>query len=179
MKVTFALGAALVFALAGCSQGGDQPTEPPTSSTLTVVVANQAGIPLEGIHVRAQQTLSPMELVDLPPTATTDASGTASITLPINITATIGLSNVIEPADGLPREERFQNTLIVPSENVTLYYQFPVTLDCATVDPSQPSSCPEQPVPTSESPSPQITPYSSPVPEAPTEAPTDKKSNKS
>lgn len=162
MKVFLAVGAALVLSLAGCSQGGDPPAEP-TSSTITVVVANQAGIPLEGVRVRAQQSLAPMEVQDLPQTATTDASGTTTLTLPINIIATIGLANAIDPATGVATEERWQNAIIVPSENVTLYYQFPVTLDCATVDPSQPSSCPAQPAPTSE-PEPEPVPAPAPSP---------------
>jgi hypothetical protein len=104
-----------------------------------------------------------MEVQDLPQTATTDASGTTTLTLPINIIATIGLANAIDPATGVATEERWQNAIIVPSENVTLYYQFPVTLDCATVDPSQPSSCPAQPAPTSE-PEPEPVPAPAPSP---------------
>jgi len=89
------------------------------------------------------------------------------MTLPVNITATISLSNAAEPADlpsNIPSETRYQNALIVPSENVTLFYQYPQTLECATVDPSQPSSCPEQPVPTSDpSASPEPTTYVTPM----------------
>ena len=162
MKKILALGAVLVLSLAACSQGGDQSTEP-TSSTITVVVANQAGVPLEGVRVRAQQSLAPMEVQDLPQTATTDASGTAALTLPINIIATLGLAIAVDPVTGVATEERWQNALIVPGENVTLYYQYLVTLDCATVDPSQPSSCPEQPAPTSE-PNPSSEPVPDPVP---------------
>lgn len=96
--------------------------------------------------MRAQHIVSSAEMTDLEPLATTDASGSATLTLPINITASIGLSNV-EPVDGVYSEIRWQNALIVPSENINLYYQYPVTLDCNTVDPVSPTSCPPIPEP--------------------------------
>lgn len=149
MKIVAVSLLALVLAACG-SQGGDQSTEP-TSSTITVYVANQAGVPLEGIHVGAEQSIG-TEVRELAVKTVTDANGSATITLPVNITASISLANAAEPADlpsDVPSETRYQNALIVPSENVTLFYQYPQTLACATVDPSQPSSCPALPVPTS------------------------------
>ncbi len=142
-KVTVA-AAALVLALTGCSQGGDQPTEPATSM-ITVTVANQAGVPLEGIKVWTQQIVGAAELRDIPPEATTDASGRAVLTLPINITAQIGLADASDPAS----MEAWQHGFTVPTSDVSLYYQYPMTLDCDIVDPAQPSSCPALPAPTS------------------------------
>lgn len=167
MKRLAALATVGILALAGCSNGGDTDAPSDPQSTITVVVANQAGVPLEGVAVGAQQSLGGMDTRELPSTGTTDASGKTTLTLPVNVTASVWLSK-----DGT--ETRWQNALVVPNTDITLYYQYPVTLECATVDPTQPSSCPAQPAPTSDGvgdgatlePTPEPAPAPTPTPTA-------------
>ncbi len=122
---------ALVLVLAGC--GGDQPTEPQTS-TVTVHVANQAGLPLGGVAVRAQHMLSPQEVADIT-SATTDTTGTAVLVLPENVTAQIGLGVEEEPPT-------WQPPFIVTTSDFGLSYTFWADINCGVVDPTSPSSCP-------------------------------------
>lgn len=143
-----ALGAvALILAACG-SGGGEQPTEP--MSVATVYVANQAGVPLEGVAVQVQQRVTNTELIPLGET-TTNAEGKATISLPVNVTAQMGLSIVPEVVTEMPGV-MWQNGFLVPQSDFVLIYQHPQPLDCDIVDPSQSSSCPEQPAPATESP---------------------------
>ena len=126
---------AVAVVVAGCGS-----TSSPPTSAVTVHVANQAGVPMGGIKVRAQQYVTGSELRDLEPTTVTAADGTATLVLPVNVTASIGLSHA-------PGEEHWQQQIAVPPSDVTLSYQYPVPLGCAVVDPTSPTSCPPKPTP--------------------------------
>lgn len=160
MKRLIVLASAGILALTACSgsDGGEQPMEP--MSTATVYVANQAGVPLEGIAVQVQQRISNTEMRQVGSEVTTDASGKATVSLPVNITAQIGLSDVPEVVTELPGVA-WQNGFLVPQSDFVLIYQHPQPLDCDIVDPNQPSSCPEQPVPATD---PTADPALSPTP---------------
>ncbi len=147
MKIVGMSLLALVLAACG-SGGGEQPREP--MSTATVYVANQAGVPLEGVAVQVQQRVSSTELLPLGET-TTNAEGKATISLPINVTAQMGLSVVPEVVTEMPGV-MWQNGFLVPQSDFVLIYQYLQPLDCDIVDPTQSSSCPEQPAPATESP---------------------------
>lgn len=125
--------AAAALLLAGC-------TSSPPTSTITLHVANQAGVPLGGVAVRVQQYVTGSEVRDLEPTTVTAADGSATVALPVNITASVGLS-------ANPDEVRWQQLITVPATDTTLSYQYPVALDCAVVDPTSPTSCPPTPAP--------------------------------
>lgn len=120
---------ALVFVLAACG-GGDQPQ----TSTVTVHVSNQAGLPLEGTTVRVQHMLSPQEVADIT-SATTDTTGTAVLVLPENVTAQIGLGVGDEPPT-------WQPPFVVATSDFGLWYTFWADINCGVVDPASPSSCP-------------------------------------
>lgn len=112
-----------VLALAGCSRGGTPTAE------LEVVVANQAGMAMSGVAVKAQQ-INGSDLVDLESTGTTDEAGSTVLTLPVNVVVSVGLS--ADPESGT----RWQQQVTVPAGGVTLYYQYPVPeVACAVVDP--------------------------------------------
>ena len=126
---------AVAVIVAGCRS-----TSSPPTSAVTVHVANQAGVAMGGVKVRAQQYVTGSELRDLEPTTVTADDGTATLVLPVNVTASIGLSHA-------PGEEHWQQQIAVPPSDVTLSYQYPVPLDCAVVDPTSPTSCPPTPTP--------------------------------
>lgn len=128
MKRVLLLAAVCVVGLAGCGGSGAPPT-----AEVTMVVANQAGMPMGGVQVRAQQLVAGTQVLDLEPTTVTAGDGTARLGLPVNAVVSVGLSAV----EG---EEHWQQQILIPSGDVDLYYQYPVTLDCPVVDPL--SGCP-------------------------------------
>lgn len=129
-RLVAAAAAALV--LAGCSSSGSADT------TVHVTVVTQAGTPLGGVNLHAQQLLG-SDVRDLPDTTVTAADGTAHLTLPVNITASIGLST--------PGETRWQQLFTVPPDGTTLTYTYPVPLGCTVIDPAVTPPCPT-PTPT-------------------------------
>ncbi len=131
-RLVAAAAAALV--LAGCGGSSGTPTAP-----VHVTVVTQAGTPLGGVNLHAQQLLG-SDVRDLPDTTVTAADGTAHLTLPVNITASIGLSNS-------PTETRWQQMFTVPPDGTTLTYTYPVPLGCTVIDPAVTPPCPT-PTPT-------------------------------
>ena len=134
MKELLALAVVGVLAFAGCSQ--DEPA--PASSDVTVRVSDTVGIAAPDVTVIATKRISDSQVEQIAESKT-DGNGIATLTLPENATAAIGLWK--DQGENEPHYT-WQTPFVVPIDNTTLSYSYGIIANnCPVIQPG-PTPCP-------------------------------------
>lgn len=138
MRELLALVVVGVLAVSGCSRD-----DGPQTSNVAVHVADMAGVAAPGVVVVAQRRISDSQFEQINE-AQTDGNGNVSLALPENATVMFGLW---KDQPNVPAKYTWQTPIIVPVDDASLAYSYPVvTSRCPVVQPG-PTPCPIPPTP--------------------------------
>ena len=138
MRELLALLIVGLFALVGCSKNNEQPPPAPQTSDVTIHVSDTNGVAAPGITVVATQKISDSQNEQIAE-GTTDTNGNTSLTLPENITASIGLWKNQDESEAV---YTWQTPFIVPIDDTTLSYSYVIADATCTVVQPGPTPCP-------------------------------------